>query len=452
MIGNEFLKYPPHKNSGLPQAEYNLTRLQMESAQIPYMRKKLPGGILTVKKIFNTEYKATWTPSGGEIHVDYMVQYRDAGGHERVKFFDQNWTERGDFSLGEVGAHITYTSDSVCALMVKSHEVQVTADLICVYDEKQSSTEQRLWFYSISGGILVDETIEVGSIFWIWAKGGSVYVATAGGYSGSLLRVTPVWDKEASQYVLTQTEIDLSWLSGTKGFFCEDGAFYDHSNTISYGGVVLWADVDIWDVDTGTLITNIPGGVIVGDYDYRWNVTPTNYMDTKGGGFCAVGSAFYYKKVSSAVTGSGLLCQTGSDLLTQLTAPIQSICGRNFYNFTTDEEGGGGDNPGTYTRLGLKILGRTARLPFRYEFSVDWRNTALDRTPLCFPPIVEGEDPFIAWEEAGGTVQVSSTLQELYAFLNLSEDTQDISEIKYLPYMERDPLLNELLIKYLDGG
>jgi len=98
MTGNNFLKYPPHKNVGtVPAAEYNLIRLQMEAANIPYMKRVLNNGVLEVRKIFGNEYKALWTPTGG-VELTYLIRYKDADSNERIKFLYDDYSEKGDFS------------------------------------------------------------------------------------------------------------------------------------------------------------------------------------------------------------------------------------------------------------------------------------------------------------------------------------------------------------------
>lgn len=102
MTGNEFLKHSPHKNKGdMPFAEYVRMRFQMEAANLPYMKRNVPGGVLEVRKVYGTQYQAFFTRiEGGE--VTWMAVYYIDATTQRVAFYNKQLLKLGDFLLDDL--------------------------------------------------------------------------------------------------------------------------------------------------------------------------------------------------------------------------------------------------------------------------------------------------------------------------------------------------------------
>jgi len=469
MIGNEFLKYPPHKNTGLPQAEYNLMRLQMGMAKIPYMRRELSGGVLTVKKIFNTEYKATWSPSGGEISIDYMVRYRDVGGEDRVKFFDKDWGEVCDVLLDDIIVSVAEPYGRGI-LDIDSIEFQVTDDLICVC-EYSDSNPYVFYFYSIGIGRLADNLAipidYADKVKWVWAEHGSFYIYTewhvGDWWTFKVKKITPSFNDVTKVY--TFTEDIIVFYDGPSIYpdgalphyprtrmpyvYCENGVIYDHRKADlipEVTGFYINRDVIIKDINTGNTISEIQGGPPGNPDNGRWYGTPTLYMDIQNAGETWIKTVpFGTNEVTDSPWERWYYYYEPK--------PVQHENGRGMYAFFHSDP-----RWIVYTRTGEEIASTDALNPsigghshYTSQLGVDWQGTALPKTLLCFPSN-QGEEggSVIGWE-SGGSYTVS-TIQELYAFLNLPADTQYISEVNYLPHMERDPILNEFLVKRTIGG
>ena len=327
MSGNEFLKHSPHKNRGdIPFGAYARMRFQMEAAKIPYMKRTLPGGILEVQKIYGTQWKVDWTPTGG-VEVCYTVMYiKDLTGNRtnlqtRIIFYDSELIKLRDCLITDVPS----------GLLVEAHEFKVNDDLICMlfYTNPSLPSEMKygrinVVFYCSATGERLDYVLSLYNYYltygtrlgWptsipfynvpsssnnipsltVWCENGKVYVFI----KNKIYKLTPIKDEDTGVYSVAETIIYVSGIT-LGGLCCEEGVLF------YIDGPAEGPRVVILDKDTGGVIDtriSVPGVAY-------WR-TPASYTD-------------YTTSPYSSVLPFGTVYGGG------LTSVRQTVFGRCFY-------------------------------------------------------------------------------------------------------------------------
>lgn len=285
MSGNEFLKHPPHKNTGVPPARYNLMRLQMEAAKLPFMRRVFDDGILDVKKIYGDSYKAEWTPLG-EADICYLVRYVDSDSEIKVILLNKKLEK-----VTEVDASVLPSLE----FDLTSRELKLYGDLICVVTLSAADNKQiRLRFYStVTGTFLTDKvdliqfspsftllSIHFSAVFYagvgtgiptlcLYQEGDILYASV-----GSTLKKIQISKDENGAYVFTTTTFYFAAMGSyanpyydyVRYLYCENGEFFYgwDSDVTAFLGRVLSTDFYADNVADIVIINKNTGGLITG--------------------------------------------------------------------------------------------------------------------------------------------------------------------------------------------
>lgn len=279
MSGNEFLKHPPHRNTGnIPYPEYNALRFQMEAAKLPFMRKVFSNGILEVRKIFENQYKVNWTPLGG-VEVCYVSRYKDKNGIRRIKFLDKWLHEVIDVEQTVFPS----TVDTGCpeTLLLSSWECSVNGLICCWIVENGPPISSTLGFYSPFTGRMVPNGLDppvtgfylnsatpvaftpVVPMYTVQAIGDKVYI-TENWNGADIVRITVGVDPVTEEYTFTKNTFSTDVPSSS--YFFWDGDIF-------YGLDLTYSGLFIMDKDSGnvsSLLANDPG---------MRRLTPHGYYD-----------------------------------------------------------------------------------------------------------------------------------------------------------------------------
>lgn len=427
MTGNEFVKHPPHKNTGLP-FEYNLLRLQMESAGLPYMRRVLPGGTLTVRQIFGNSYRVTWVPlKKEEGYVTYVIRYKDVESQIRYRFLNQGFALMADIAASAVT--FTENSEGFSLSDMTGYQVQVTDDIIAFWDNDQGSSALRVWFYSVTLGKFCDyyyEPVNVPAVgLGFWSQNDKFY-SVPGDAINEIMRITPTWNDETKVYDFTEDAITVVDLGSNTLRFHDGIPFHMSGTTYNFGGIYVPVSLTPVDIDTGLDLTEYTGGD-QGDGTVKAWCSPFCYgiLENVGGGIWDYDFHPPWDN-DDIISGSRTFSSQSGD--NPVWPGVFSPLGRKFFfgRSHTGESFGFGSVP-------EPLSGNC----------IDWINT--NAIPEKLPFVIYEADAPEYWYGLGNTTPISRTFAEFCEGITLETDTQDVYRVYYVPHLERDPNVAKLV-------
>lgn len=305
MTGNEFVKYPPHKNLGLPHAEYNLMRMQMEAAKLPFMIRTFPGrGTLAVSKIYGNQYAARWAPVQIDrlaLPVHYVAIYKK--GVMKVKFLDIELGDLGEYDLSDFPTE-SDINDGILAVSHYSCEWEVNGLIALLRNVKvdpgDDHPQHYIEFYDPGTGSIIyslavgsdgDDFQLQGSNIFIDAQDPNTLFVMVGPNTNTLITVSK---DEDGVYDFSTRSIDYSVgvhpIDGdegpTSGILYENGKFF--YEITEHSGSKSWHTVIVTDRDCTVVLEILQGGneVVDGRSITTYHRTPSAYrlLDVTIGG------------------------------------------------------------------------------------------------------------------------------------------------------------------------
>jgi len=451
MTGNQFLRYPPHKNTGkgFPDSAYNLVRFQMESAKLPYMKMKLPGGILEVSKIYENEYKTKWTPLGGygRNYLAYILQYHDPDNNARVKFFSEGLIPVIDVPYDTVP--FTTNADNYSVADMTSIEIKITDDLIgFLFNDPLESAIYYLYFYSQILGFFLDDSYAIGAhvgsnppVLWtnMWAEDSKVYWVKSSVVPSEQYINKLAITLSGGEYSFAQSTVYPAAYEGDDPLYLvmEDGVLWGY---VDWTGIHPGASIAgyirlglvTYDKDSGSPLVYYPGvdagnGINYSGYQkpsLPYDVTYIGASQVKiewGGPYAVDESPF---QISNYGYGPAIM-PTSYKFRQRWLSRLDTYC---------------------YNQYGTIYSGDEPRLP-----QLDWRQfDNLDTVPygIEYNPAspVTDRNRWFGWDS------VSIPFEDFCEVVGIDVDSVSIDNFKYVPHLDNDAAVRQFVDKILRIG